>query len=223
MNFQRLDLFGTQTIGVYLSTSNEYALVPHNLEEKEINAIEDTLEVKTIKTTVGESNLLGSLTEINSNGIIVSGIATEDEIDTIKENGLNFGVISEKMNTSGNLVLANDKLALTHPDLPKEELEKVEDVLDVEVIRTSISGIKTVGSAAVITNKGILLHPMVRDEKITEISNQLGIKADVGTVNYGMPLIGSGMVANDNGFLVGSRTTGPELGRLEEILYNEEV
>jgi translation initiation factor 6 len=31
-------------------------------------------------------------------------------------------------------------------------------------------------------------------------------------------MLGSGMLANSNGYLAGSDTTGPELGRIEEAL-----
>jgi len=44
------------------------------------------------------------------------------------------------------------------------------------------------------------------------------VHADLGTVNYGAPLVGSGLVATDEGYVVGEDTTGPELGRIEETL-----
>ena len=40
----------------------------------------------------------------------------------------------------------------------------------------------------------------------------------IGTVNHGVPMIGSGLVANVNGAIVGSLTTGIEMGRIEEAL-----
>jgi translation initiation factor 6 len=44
------------------------------------------------------------------------------------------------------------------------------------------------------------------------------VRADIGTVNYGAPLVGSGLVANGSGYVVGEDTTGPELGRIEDTL-----
>ena len=41
---------------------------------------------------------------------------------------------------------------------------------------------------------------------------------DVGTVNLGSPLVGSGLLANSYGYLAGDETTGPELGRIEDAL-----
>ncbi len=42
--------------------------------------------------------------------------------------------------------------------------------------------------------------------------------ADLGTVNYGTPLLGSGLIAGTAGFVVGEETTGPEIGRIEDAL-----
>ncbi|OUJ19376.1 Translation initiation factor 6 [Methanonatronarchaeum thermophilum] len=220
MLFERLEVFGSQMVGVYCSASNEYALVPTGVKEKVKKAIEKTLDVETIDITIGDSVLVGCLSEINENGILVSDIAGKKEIDKLKDKtGLDVGILSEGMNTSGNLVLANDSHALVHPELDNKYLEIIKNVLGIEVIKTSISGIKNVGAAGVVTNNGILLHPMVSEKELKEISEKFKLNAEVGTFGYGMPMVGSGVVANNNGFLTGNKTTGPELGRIEEALF----
>ncbi|OYV09323.1 MAG: translation initiation factor 6 [Methanosaeta sp. NSP1] len=45
-----------------------------------------------------------------------------------------------------------------------------------------------------------------------------GLPIDVGTVNMGSPLVGSGLLANSKGYLAGFETSGPELGRIEDAL-----
>jgi len=47
-------------------------------------------------------------------------------------------------------------------------------------------------------------------------------KVDIGTVNMGSIHIGSGIVCNDEHFLVGGDTTGPEIGRIDMILMQED-
>ncbi|WGI16767.1 translation initiation factor IF-6 [Methanonatronarchaeum sp. AMET-Sl] len=222
MLFERLEVFGSQMVGVYCSASNDYALVPTGMKQKVIKAIEKTLEVEAIELTIGDSVLVGCLSEINKNGILVSDIAGEKEIEILKnETGLEIEILSEGMNTSGNLVLSNDTNALVHPDLDGKYIKKIQETLDVEIIKTAISGIKNVGAAGVVNNKGILLHPMVNENELNEISSKFGLNAAVGTFGYGMPMVGSGVVANNNGFLTGKKTTGPELGRIEEALFSE--
>lgn len=40
----------------------------------------------------------------------------------------------------------------------------------------------------------------------------------IGTVNHGVPYVGAGMVANGKGAIMGSKTTGIEMGRIEDAL-----
>jgi len=42
------------------------------------------------------------------------------------------------------------------------------------------------------------------------------LPVDIGTVNFGSPLVGSGILANSKGYVVGLDTTGPEISRIEE-------
>lgn len=68
------------------------------------------------------------------------------------------------------------------------------------------------------TNEGVLCQPGSREAELEAIEELLDVYADVGTINYGAPLVGSGLVANDDGYVVGRDTTGPELGRIEDTL-----
>jgi translation initiation factor 6 len=68
------------------------------------------------------------------------------------------------------------------------------------------------------TNRGILVHPRASVSEIDQLENLFGLSVDIGTVNFGSPLIGSGLLANSHGYLAGSETTGPELGRIEDAL-----
>ena len=39
-----------------------------------------------------------------------------------------------------------------------------------------------------------------------------------GTVNFGMPLVGAGVITSSKGAVCGRQSTGVELGRVEEAL-----
>ena len=71
---------------------------------------------------------------------------------------------------------------------------------------------------AVVTNKGCLCHPKVSDDEKNQLEALFDVEVMIGTVNHGIPLIGSGLVANSNGAIIGNLTTGIELGRIEESL-----
>ncbi|MFB6312147.1 MAG: translation initiation factor IF-6, partial [Salinirussus sp.] len=123
-----------------------------------------------------------------------------------------------RINAAGNVVLANDYGAYVHPDLSEAAVAAVEDGLDVAAERGDLAGVQTVGTAAVATNRGVLCHPHCTDAELDRLEEILDVPADIGTVNYGGPLVGSGLVANESGYLVGEDTTGPELGRIDAAL-----
>jgi translation initiation factor 6 len=64
----------------------------------------------------------------------------------------------------------------------------------------------------------VLCHPKATDEELDALEALLDVPADIGTINYGGALVGSGLVANDAGYVCGEETTGPELGRIESAL-----
>jgi translation initiation factor 6 len=72
--------------------------------------------------------------------------------------------------------------------------------------------------AAVVTNKGLLCHPKVTPEEKSMLEEIFDVGVMIGTVNHGVPLIGSGLVANSKGAVMGNLTTGIEMGRIEEAL-----
>jgi len=71
---------------------------------------------------------------------------------------------------------------------------------------------------AVATNQGILAHPRISEAEIAVLEDLFGLPVDVGTVNFGSPLVGSGLLANSHGYMAGLDTSGPELGRIEDAL-----
>ena len=96
--------------------------------------------------------------------------------------------------------------------------EDVAEGLDVELAEGDLAGMGVVGSVACATNKGVLVHPKARPDEMEALRGFFGIHVDIGTLNYGSPMIGACCVANSKGAVTGTATTGIELGRLEEAL-----
>ncbi len=44
------------------------------------------------------------------------------------------------------------------------------------------------------------------------------LPVDIGTVSFGSPLVGSAILATTKGLITGTKTSGPELGRIEDAL-----
>ncbi|MFB6207489.1 MAG: translation initiation factor IF-6 [Haloglomus sp.] len=210
---------GSSYVGVFSRATDDCLLIRRDVDEDLRESFVDELEVPAVPTTIGGSATVGALATGNENGILVSSRANEREIERLEAaTDLPVGELPGRVNAAGNVVLCNDHGAYVHPDLSRTAVQAIADTLDVSVERGDLAGVRTVGTAAVATNQGVLCHPKSTDEELDFLEDVLGVPADLGTINYGGPLVGSGLVANDNGFVVGQDTSGPELGRIESAL-----
>ena len=210
---------GSAYVGVFARATDDCLLVRPDVDEDLREDLADELDVPAVATTVGGSGTVGALATGNGHGLLVSSRVRDRERDAIAEaTGLPVSELPGRINAAGNVVLANDSGAYVHPDLSAEAVRAVEDGLDVPVEQGVLAGSRTVGTAAVATNDGVLCHPDATDAELDFLEELLDVPADIGTVNYGAPLVGSGLVANDYGYVVGQDTTGPELGRIESAL-----
>ncbi len=187
-------------------------IVPPQFPKTKAQRLEEWLETNVVRTTVGGSVLVGALACANSNGIILPHFVREEEIETIESAlDINVAVMDTKKTAYGNLILANDYGAIVDPRLKGEDMKKVADTLGVETVPGEIAGLPYVGSLAVATNKGVLAHPLLREEEQKVLVNVLKVPVDLGTVNCGIPYVATGLIGNKHGAVAGFITTGPEL------------
>ncbi|MGC9517039.1 MAG: translation initiation factor IF-6 [Methanomicrobiales archaeon] len=215
---RRINLNGNPNIGVSVSTTDNVAIVPINMQDSAIEVIKEALDVSVIKTSISGSSLAGALSVGNSNGILLSRYALESEIEKIKKSGIEVGKIPDRFTAVGNIILANDNGAIVNPLLSDESIDVIETILDVDTEKATIGGFKITGSVATATNKGLLVHPQTSPNEIEIIEKIMKVPADIGTVNNGVGLVGACTAANSNGVIVSQDTTGPELVRIEEAL-----
>jgi len=216
--FELLDFNENPNVGVYCRANDSVVFVQKQLLKKVKKKISDALDVKLVELSIADSTIIGSLVALNSNGAVVTSVVNKNTLATIREQDLNFFVVKDVINAAGNDILANDHGALIHPDIKNYSLKKIEKALGVPVQRGTIASLKTVGMAAVVTNKGCLCHPKVTDDEKKVLEKVFDVEVMIGTVNHGHPMIGSGLVANSKGAIIGNRTTGIEMGRIEEAL-----
>src|SRR3972149_95784 len=132
--------------------------------------------------------------------------------------GAAFYPLPHRLNAVGNNVLCNDQGAVVHPGYDDDAIAIISDVLGVPAVPGTIAGIRTVGSVAGATNRGVLCHPHAKPGEIEAGREALKVPVLITTANYGAAQVGACMVANSRGAVVGSRTTPIELGRIEEGL-----
>jgi translation initiation factor 6 len=211
-----VDIYDTPMIGVFATCTEDVALVPPLTKPEVCAIIENSLGVRVIEALVNGSVVVGALSRGNSNGFLFSHGTDAREMQ--EQTGVHVEILPDRMNAVGNVVLANDSAAIVHPELSDKAIETVARTLKVEVYRGTIAGIKNVGMAGVVTNKGLLVHPKVTSSEREMLEKIFELPVSIGTTNFGTQMLGSGLLANSKNYLAGSDTTGPELGRIEEAL-----
>jgi translation initiation factor 6 len=215
----RAALSGSSYVGVFARATDDCLLIRPDIEEDRLSEFESELSVTAVPTTVAGSSTVGSLAVGNTNGLLVSERVLDRERDRIEDaTGLPVAELPGRINAAGNVVLANNSGAYVHPDLTRKAVRAVRDALEVPVERGTLATVRTVGTAAVATDDGVLCHPKTSDAELDALEDVFDAYADIGTINYGGPLVGSGLVANQSGYVAGEDTTGPELGRIEDAL-----
>ena len=211
-----VSLGGDVNIGVFSRVFDDIALVPPSAPEDFRHVLGETLGVEIVETSVQGSEILGSLVAGNRNGFVVSGLADARECACLGEYRELY-LLEHTMNAAGNIILANDSFTCVHPDMPEQMAEDIGEFLKTPVYRITLAGIRTIGMAGVASNRGIMVHPRTSRQELALLETITDLPIGTGSVNMGSGLVGTGLVANDQGYLAGLETTGFELGRIEDI------
>ncbi|RLI86375.1 MAG: translation initiation factor IF-6 [Archaeoglobales archaeon] len=209
-----LAIKGVPLIGLYMRVTEEFAVLGVE-DEKAKDYLVEVLDVDFIVTTVMGSELVGALVCGNSNGIVVNSKLSTKELERLGRVA-EVKLIDSNVTCLGNVVCVNDRGAIVHPEVDFDET--LSEFLDVETAKGTIGGVKTVGMSAVVTNKGGLLNPNASEWEIRKVEDVMKVEVGVGTVNFGVEMVGTGLVANSKGYIAGKDTTGFELGLIEEAL-----
>jgi len=219
-------IVGSASIGVYALATENIVMIPRMVPQQKAQEFADFLKVKLAYTSISGSVLAGALVCANSNGLMVSKAIREEELTAIKTvfEG-NITIMDSKKTAYGNLIVVNDNGAVVDPRFKETEIKKISEALGVEAVPSEIAGLPYVGSLAVATNKGVLAHPLLKDEERKMLENIFKVPVDVGTVNCGVPYVGTGLLANSHAAVAGSMTTGPEMfiiGNALDVVQEDE-
>lgn len=214
---QKIAILRSNFIGVYAKAWEDIALLPSNVEDEIASQISEGLQVPVEKFLIDNSSLIGTFVALNSNGMVISRNGTDLNFSE-NISGRNILVLKDKINAIGNDVITNDHAAMIHKSFTASSQKKIEDALGVEVVKGTIGGIKTVGSAAILTSKGMLVTPEATEEEMRGLSDLFKVPVKEGTANFGNMYVGSSIIANSKGVFVGKETTPIETGRIDDIL-----
>lgn len=217
----RANFNGDPNIGLFGVATDAYLLAGKSLGKKTVAPLEDLLKARARHVLVADTELVGLFVAANSNGIILPKIAERDELHAFtrlaKELDLNLTILRTKETALGNVILANDKGCIIAQELKPVKAE-IADALGIPVEVGTIAGLNIVGSCGVATNRGVLVHKGCSEKELEHVERALGVRGDIGSVAFGSPFVGAGILANKNGFVTSRSTTGPELQRIDEAL-----
>lgn len=212
MGIYKYSFYRSPNIGIFVKCNDTSIMLPLGFASTKSDTLVKYLEIsEPTYISIAGTRLLGPMMVMNNHGILVSSIASDEEINIIRKGSkLKVERLESKYTAIGNLIAANDHGAIISP-LCSDVVEQVHNVLDVPVSPISVCGFVQTGSMVVTTNKGAVIHPSASEEEIKSISEILNVNVEPVTINGGIPYPASGIIANSKSIIVGNLTTGPEL------------
>jgi len=214
----RCSYFGNPWIGMFVKGNDDVTLIPVDSMDKFDSKIRDNLKTEIVKATLGQSNLIGVYSVMNSNGAVLPNVAVEKEVEIFRKLGLNVYLSKDKRNAHGNNISVNNHGGIINPRIPEGERRRMEDALGVELVSTTLAGYHTVGSSCLSTDKGFLAHFKTTRDELKMLEDVFKVKGEIGTVNTGSGFVSYGIVANSKGYIAGEQTTPFELGRVVQAM-----
>lgn len=115
-------------VGVFATLTNSYALVATGASENFYSVFEAELQdvIPICHCTIAGTRIIGRLTAGNRKGLLVPTSTTDQELQHLRNSipdEVKVARIEERLSALGNVICANDHVALVHPDLERESEE----------------------------------------------------------------------------------------------------
>ena len=115
----------------------------------------------------------------------------------------------------GVFILATDDMAIVPYNLIDEKAEIIKETLEVDVVKSSISGSNLIGSLAVANSNGIVVSPHVLDREVKQFE-ELGL--NVASIPSQYTAVGNIVAANDTGAIVSPFLSEDAINIIENAL-----
>lgn len=126
---------GVEALGNLIAVNDLIGICSPNIFENSIKQIESSLKIELTKTTLANSDLIGSATVLTNKGFVCNPNAAKTEITKIKKIlGLSGNPTSANFGDAfvGNSVIANSKGALVGQHSTPHEMLAIEEALSGE-------------------------------------------------------------------------------------------
>lgn len=218
MSIKTISLHGSPYVGIFCSVTDEIALIPSFIDKKEAKRIEETLNVETIQTTIANSHLIGALSRGLKKKFAVAHTIDKLEKEHLEKIGIKIHQ-TRNITAIGNLLAMHANGGIASPLIHPLEVQALEEFFNVKIHTKTIASSEIVGSSILATDKGFLAHPRTEPNDMEWLESVFRVPGMTTTANYGDPFIANSILANAHGAIVGERTSGPELSRIDEGLH----
>ena len=218
MNFSKGTVKSSPYIGVFCTATDDIALVPQSISNREMRVIEDTLGVKAMRTSLGNSSLIGVLSRGLGGKFAISALADTTEKKALEKEGLEVITITHRFTSTGNLIAMNRNGGVASTLLPEREIEALKGFFGVEFHQMKMTDGDICGASLTVTNKGFICHPNISEKDFQRLEKIFSVKGIATTANFGDMFVGNSVLANSIGAVAGSNTSGIELSKIDEGL-----
>ena len=212
------NLNSNPNVGLYGYATDKYCLLGTEVPEEICSEISEVLDVPIIRMNIAGTSLLGVFLSGNNNCLLVPKIAFPNELEILDKHKIKYRIIDTKLTCLGNNIICYDSGCVVNNEYGEKEIKAFKEALKVEVVKAKIAGLNTLGSLAVHTKKGLLCHHEILEHEADLLKKILKVEVYTGTVNMGVPFIGSGILCNNKGFVIGDASGGPEIVNADETL-----
>jgi translation initiation factor 6 len=218
MHVLKTNFNGNPNVGLYAYCSNEYCLLGKGIPDAKAKEIGEVLQVPVHQITMCGTSLVGVFVAGNSKTLLVPEIAFDYELKSLDKLGVKYSVVQARLTALGNNLLCNDNGCLANPDFSADQKKRIRQALGTGLKPGTIAGLGTVGSLGVMNSRCCIVHRDITLAERKKTEELLGLRCEPSTINMGSPHIRSGLICNDNGFIVGDSSGGPEIVNAEQEL-----
>ncbi len=218
MKLYKTSLSGNSNIGLYGFCNDQYCLLAHEFTPEQVATIHEVLRVPVYQIKISHTSLIGALVTGNSRVLLVPNITDDPELMVLKRLNIPYKVIPSKITALGNAILCNDAGALVHREYSADVKKIIRQALNVRLHPGEIANTEVPGSCVVYNSRAAIIHAFATQEQIKEVEDLLGVPCTKATVNFGSPMIRSGLLANSHGMIIGDSSTGIEIENIYEAL-----
>jgi len=216
MKFKKLNLLDKPYVGVFATVNDDYGLFPKEISKNDEKIISEALDIEIIKYDLAGSVINGVISKIYGNKILLSKVVEKADIKFLEKQGFDVYVLNS-YSAVGNLTVFNKNGLLLSKDYTKEEVSEIEHFLNMKAEIMNFGDVTVIGSAIAINDKSIAVSPEILPEEFEKVKKLLKVEGNIATVNFGDGLVGNGLLVNNKGVIIGEKTTGFEIIRLDDI------